>query len=270
MGVDIVHVSDTHIGYENRADDAGRGKTPGLERPDTLAAFAGVVDYAVERGVDAVVHTGDLFDHDIDRDTVEVTMVMLEYLYAHRIQFLFVLGDHDRDAAANNRFGVDPVAELLGAVETERATHLSDRGHPLGASDVAVFGCDASGVGFDEIREGYTLRDWDLSQFQMDATTASTVNVLCLHEPIGDSLPGRVQLGATLDGVDLDLVLLGHEHTPPFEGRWRTSRGGIEFVCAGPTIPITKRHETDPPGFFHVRVDGTRWTVERQTLSIES
>src|SRR6266487_2918229 len=57
----IVHTSDTHLGFSaySRLDPA---TGVNQRETDVYDAFELVVDYAIEKHVDAIVHAGDLFD----------------------------------------------------------------------------------------------------------------------------------------------------------------------------------------------------------------
>ena len=56
----ILHLADTHIGYSayNKLDENGINQ----RESDVCDAFSQVVDYAIEKKVDLVLHSGDLFD----------------------------------------------------------------------------------------------------------------------------------------------------------------------------------------------------------------
>ena len=56
----VLHLADTHIGYSayNKLDENGINQ----REVDVYNSFSQVVDYAIEKNVDLVLHSGDLFD----------------------------------------------------------------------------------------------------------------------------------------------------------------------------------------------------------------
>ena len=73
----ILFVSDTHLGYENRGE-TGSGKTVSwiddISSRDTIRRIG---EIAIQRGVDAVIHTGDLLDHEVDAVTLDAAEASL-------------------------------------------------------------------------------------------------------------------------------------------------------------------------------------------------
>ena len=67
----ILFVSDTHLGYENRVK-TGSGKTVSwASEISSVKTFKRIARIAVGRDVDAVVHTGDILDHEVDQATLD-------------------------------------------------------------------------------------------------------------------------------------------------------------------------------------------------------
>lgn len=63
--VTVLFVSDTHLGYENRAVTESGKTVPWIDEVNSAAAFTRVVEIAIERAVDAVIHTGDILDPSV-------------------------------------------------------------------------------------------------------------------------------------------------------------------------------------------------------------
>lgn len=103
----ILHVSDTHLGYENRESARGNPNTKWVNRVDSSAAFCATVQRAVADDVDLVVHTGDLFDDTVDRETLGAAIRALGKLVENNIPFYYVLGSHDRNAVGRSRGSVN-------------------------------------------------------------------------------------------------------------------------------------------------------------------
>ncbi len=123
----VLHTGDTHIGFRQY----------GLEerRRDFQSAFLQVVRLAVDEGVSAVIHAGDLFE---DRTPgAEDLLAALQGLFTLKeagIYFLGIVGNHEA------RRGVQwiDLFESLGV-----AVHLRDE--PFDLNGVPVYGRDFSG-----------------------------------------------------------------------------------------------------------------------------
>ncbi len=84
----IIHVSDTHLGY--------RQFNLNEREKDIYEAFNEVIDTAVKDRVDAVIHSGDIFD--VPRPSGNALYKLTEAikrLNEHNIRFFFTLGEHD-------------------------------------------------------------------------------------------------------------------------------------------------------------------------------
>jgi DNA repair protein SbcD/Mre11 len=92
--VDLLHVSDTHLGYQayNRLSADGLNQ----RELDFQDAFRRFVDHALEREPDLIVHSGDLFD--VVRPSnraIASTLQDVRRLSEARIPFVIVSGNHE-------------------------------------------------------------------------------------------------------------------------------------------------------------------------------
>ncbi|KPN31961.1 DNA double-strand break repair protein Mre11 [Halolamina pelagica] len=127
----ILHVSDTHFGlrqYRNK-----------VRRFDFADAFDAAVDIAIDEEVEAVVHTGDLFDDPSPNiPTVNRCLDAVSRLDSEDIPFLAIVGNHERKRDEQwmdivKRFG-----------NTERLSPSPTRvSEAEGKNPVNVFGFDA-------------------------------------------------------------------------------------------------------------------------------
>ncbi len=266
----LFHISDTHLGYQNRKKPGGGGNTKWVDRADSLRAFRTVLQQAVDENVDAVVHTGDLFDHDVKQDILGKSLSAIDSLAESGIPFHFILGDHDRLANGGEiPFAVDAVGALKSLTESGAVNHSATSPAHLNESIVTLFGVDAADIGFVEIQEGYTLDGWSPSDLKFDVGQTRGTNILCLHEPIRDLPISAIVKVAEQQGQSLDLILLGHEHRPPFDGKWQTSVDGVTVACAGPTIPISMYFDNHLPGYNRVRIGSNgNISVDRRELAL--
>jgi len=120
----ILHTGDTHLGYQQYHRPA--------RREDFLAAFDRVATDAIEDGVDAVVHAGDLF-HDRHPALADImgALGVLRRLEDAGVPFLAVVGNHE---AKRDRQWLD-LFESMGL-----ATRLGS--DPVTVGDVYLYGLD--------------------------------------------------------------------------------------------------------------------------------
>ncbi|GAA0548848.1 DNA double-strand break repair protein Mre11 [Halorubrum ejinorense] len=203
----VIHTGDTHIGYSQY-------QSP-VRRQDFLDAFEAVVDDAVDEGVDAVVHAGDLF-HDRRPDLRDLmgTISVLRRLDDAGIPFLAVVGNHEstRDGQWLDLF------ERLGL-----ATRLGDE--PVVAGDTAFYGLDHVPVSRRD--------DLDYAFADHGARHAALV-AHGLFEPFGYADWDTETVLAESD-VDFDAMLLGDNHTPDtatVADTWVTYPGSTERASA--------------------------------------
>ena len=91
--VHIAHINDTHLG--NRQYDSD------IRRQDFTNAFVQSVERAIERDVDAIIHTGDLFHRRTPPlPQVNQCINVLRRADDAGIPFLGIVGNHDRKMGA--------------------------------------------------------------------------------------------------------------------------------------------------------------------------
>jgi DNA repair exonuclease SbcCD nuclease subunit len=190
----ILHISDTHLGKRQYGSD--------IRREDFADAFERAVDIAIDREVDAVIHTGDLFDDPVPSlPTVMRAADILEPLEKRGIPFYGIVGNHERK-------NDDQWLDLLR--RTNAVTRLDKT--PTLVNDVALYGIDA-------VRPSV----WESTEFELETPpTEATCAILCMHELLSPLAPdvGRVypvQDVLNRVGIDLDGLALGDLHEPQSE-----------------------------------------------------
>ena len=209
----VIHTGDTHVGY--------RQYNSPERRADFLRAFERVVDDAVDDGVDAVVHAGDLFhDRRPELDDILGVLRSLRRLQAADVPFLAIVGNHE---ATRGSQWLD-LFEQLGL-----ATRLG--AEPTVVGDAALYGLDF----VPESRRG--ALDYEFEPVPASAEYA----VLVAHgqfDPLSVSIRGDAwDLAAVLEAstVAFDVALLGDEHahdTVSVDGVPATYCGSTERVSA--------------------------------------
>lgn len=222
----VLHTGDTHLGY--------RQYHLPERRADFLAAFEAVADDAIELGVDAVVHAGDLF-HDRRPDLTDLLgcLAVLRELKAADVPFLAVVGNHEtkRDAQWLDLFSEMGLVRRLGP-------------EPIAIGEVALYGLDfVPRAERDELDYEFEPHDADHAALVSHG----------LFEPLVPDY-GNVEWDAAevlaASNVEFDAMLLGDEHQPTraeIDGTWVTYCGSTERASAG---------ERDARGYNLVEFDG--------------
>ncbi|OYR38623.1 DNA repair exonuclease [Halorubrum sp. Hd13] len=200
MTTKILHVSDTHIGYQQYRN--------AIRREDYLDAFEQALQIA--RGehpahdnepVDAVLHTGDLFDDQLTSfDDVFACHEALCRLRETNIPFYVIVGNHE---LRRNTDFVDEFALTGDAIRLTRSpTVLND--------EVALYGIDS-------VRDP----DWEDADFSLEPADEGLVRLVAMHqlfsppiEPIDHEASNIIDLEPVFDrfGTEVDGVALGDCH----------------------------------------------------------
>lgn len=240
----VLHVSDAHLGTGQCGSDGGC--------EEFELAFERAIEVAVERGVDAVVHTGDLVDDPRPAlPTVSRCADVLDPPGLHDLPLYGIVDNRDR---SNGERWLD----LFRSVDA--VTRLGRE--PTVVGDTAVYGID-----------GVRPDDWRETEFSLDEPPAGVdCAILCVHEllerpraePAADA-----PVEALLDRVDVDLdgLALGGSHPPASErvdgtDVWypgATERFGTDDGVAG----VVQLLEIDDG-------DVTRQRLELETGSLQS
>ncbi|SFT04794.1 DNA repair exonuclease [Halostagnicola kamekurae] len=187
----LLHISDTHLGKRQYGSD--------VRRDDFAHVFGRAIKLAVDRDVEAVIHTGDLFDDPVPSlPTVMECAELLEPLEKHDIPFYGIVGNHERK-------NDDQWLDLLR--RTNAVTRLNREAMVVG--DVAIYGIDA-------VRPSV----WDTADFELEAPPeGAEYSILCMHELLDPPAEGVVANYPANDvlervNVNLDGLALGDLHQP--------------------------------------------------------
>lgn len=191
----LLHVSDTHLGNRQYGSE--------VRKDDMAEAFDQAIEIAVDENVDAVIHTGDLFDSRTP-SLPEVTRCIqtLRKLEEADVPFYGIVGNHDRKMD-------EQWLDLIH--ETGTAERLSREPTMIGG-DVAIYGIDS-----------VTKPSWHSKEFTLEPPEDSDAfTLLCMHQLLAPPVPGSEDFMAdhsteeVLDrvGIDLDALALGDYHKP--------------------------------------------------------
>jgi exonuclease SbcD len=231
----VIHTGDTHVGYQQYHSP--------VRREDFRRAFQAVVDDAVDEGVDAVLHAGDLF-HDRRPGLPDLMAVLsaLRTLQDADIPFLAVVGNHETTRTGE---WLDLFAEM------GLATRLGT--DPVELGDVAFYGLDWVPKSRRE--------ELDYQFTESDATHCALVG----HGLFTPFQHGEWDTAEILDAsnVPFGAVLLGDNHKPETAevgGAWVTYCGSTERASAS---------EEEPRGYNLVEFDPGAAETENPKAGID-
>ena len=183
----VLHTADTHLGYSQYHSET--------RAADFAAAFQTVIDEAVDRDVDAVVHSGDLFHQSRPGvGTLSTTLNQLQRLDEAEIPFLGIVGNHE---GTSDEQWVDVFGQLKLGIRLNAS--------PTVIGDTAFYGLDyvspARRPGLDY-------------EFEAHDAECSVLVAHGLFAPVADG--GRWELAEVMDAssVKFDGYLLGDDHMP--------------------------------------------------------
>ena len=252
----VLFVSDTHLGYENRAE-TGSGKTVSwIDEINSRDTIRRIRTIAMERDVDAVIHTGDMLDHEVDAVTLDAAESCLRDLALCDIPVYCILGTHDHNAAIPfYSSSVDGIAWMKDQVRNEYLIELSANPTSVAGGPLDAYGVSAENVGIDDVGT-YESLGWSPSEIVFGAASPGP-NVLCLHDgvtPYRDSSTADIDLDELLaqSRVSFDCVLVGDEHRPrgdDFEtGYTFETTDGSPVLYTGPAARVGPAYR-DHDGF---------------------
>ena len=270
----VLFVSDTHFGYENR-EKTGRGKTvPWVREISSSETITRLMEIATERGVDAVIHTGDLLDHEVDEETLSVVGAFLSVLSSQGIPVYCIIGSHDHDSAnPQHPDSVDGITWLKQQVQKGRLTELSTSPTPVAGGSLDAYGISAGNVGIDDVGKFHS-RDWGPSDVAFGAASPGP-NVLCLHDgitPYRSASTADIDLNQLLaqSRVSFDCVLVGDEHRPcgeDFESGYTfEADDGTPVYYTGPAARISHAYRTADAFATEVTISADNVGVSRHNL----
>jgi DNA repair exonuclease SbcCD nuclease subunit len=189
MTTRLLHISDTHLGNRQYGSD--------IRREDFADAFRQAIEIAIDEEVDAVIHTGDLFDtRDPRLPDLNQCIDILQQLQSTDVPFYGIVGNHERKMDA----------QYLDLINKTGTAERLDRTPTVINDEVAVYGIDA-----------VTKPAWHAEDFTLEESPNDAYTILCMHqllEPLVPEIFAEHHIDDVLDrvNVDLDAIALGDYH----------------------------------------------------------
>ncbi|TCN54920.1 exodeoxyribonuclease I subunit D [Rhodococcus sp. SMB37] len=216
----ILHTSDWHIGRTFHGVDL---------LADQAAALTAVAELVAERGVDAVVVPGDIYDRSIpSADAVAVCNAGLEAIRAAGAVIIATSGNHDSPVrlGAGAAFAAHGGLHLITRVsQVARPVVLNDEHGPVAFYGIPYLEPEITRTELDVpgARSHQEILDAAMARVQADAAESSGRTVVLAHAFVvgGETTESErsISVGgvetvsaATFDGADY--VALGHLHSP--------------------------------------------------------
>lgn len=246
--VQLLVLGDTHVGYRHRSNSK-KGKW--AQSTDDLGAFRRALNLARELDVDAIVHAGDVFDHQEKQSDRDAVAEQIDRSVEAGIPFYYICGNHDKQD------GRHALAQTLG-------THLSEASTTIGSSSVDLIGYDHMGS------------DFPTRKFGSSSDTHSNQTILVIHEsphPVVDN-SGKLLYQADSNKADvshyiekatfeIDLIITGHLHVAD---QPRVRGHDIPVLVTGPTIPISKYKKASKPSTWILTATDSGINIDRQPV----
>ncbi|MCK5024312.1 MAG: DNA repair exonuclease [Thermoplasmata archaeon] len=237
----ILHLADTHIGYSayNKLDENGINQ----REVDVYNAFNQIVDFAIEKKVDLVLHSGDLFD-TVRPSNRAISFVVGQLLRLSNagIPTVIISGNHETPRLRET-------GTVFKVFEHIDGLHLAYTGK-----------CQT--FEFNEIKVHALPHCADKERFEteLDAMKPDKkfkFNIAMLHSAVSGLAVFRMNEFNELIAQDSqlnrgwDYVALGHYHEP--------CEVGSNIVYAGSTEKYGFGHVNQPNGFVMLDTEKGKW-----------
>ncbi len=238
----LLHMSDTHLGYSaySRIDENGLN----VRESDVYRSFSNVIDLAIEEKVDAVVHSGDLFDSV--RPTNRAISQAVDGIIKLRevdLPFVVIAGNHSTPRLRETGSVFRVLEHLENVIPIYRSRCET---HEVG--DARITGLPHC---IDEASQERAI-----ASFRPDEPGGRYHNVGLLHGMVGISLPGmgeanEMRFPDSILDSGFDYLGLGH-----FHGHKPLAENA---VYAGATERFSFNEAGDPKGVVLVDLERRSW-----------
>jgi len=246
----LLHISDTHLGKKQYGQE--------FREQDIYNVFNQLIDIAIKEHVDAIIHTGDLFDVNDPPNRAEYEAVKaLKRLKEHNIPFVVIAGDHDTPKRSSSLYPqrlleeLDLIKFLYSDIRTNVIKYTLNDVHIYGISHVP------------------NLAKQLLKQRLSTLRAEGKKSILMLHQGLKEILPyeGAWQIEIGDLPKDFSYYAIGHFHT---RVTMNLDGGRILEIAGSPDIMREEEIEGyEKRGKGATLIDFSKDTPEIQLINIE-
>lgn len=233
----ILVVGDTHVGYRNRKPGK---QVPRRRGVNCQKSFERIVELAIASDIDAVVHTGDVFDDQPNAQNRNAVKQALNRLNDANIPFYYILGNHESTSGTRLLTG------------HPGCTHLSGTKSTIDRSTVSLFGIDY-----------HKPNKFPKNAIKRQPASSDGTNILVAHQTFAPFRAGGIDLQGLLNRspIKFDVVLCGHLHVAE-QGKI----GDVPVIYTGATDRISKTGTQNNPSTWHLSASGSDTNIKRHSL----
>jgi len=240
----LLHISDSHLG-------ASLSKTGGYSSESRcLTGFRRAIDIAIEREVDAVLNTGDLFHNDrhgIPCTVKEAAQEQITRLAERDIPFCSIDGDHERDAGR----------EVFRGFERDGLVTQLNETPQLVGQGLALYGRDFT-----------PATGWESTTWSPTPASTNRFGIAAIHQsikPISNSEWPECTVADILASVGphVHAIAAGHLHRTGID--WNEE---LPFILGGTTEPKRARQASSKPIVGLFTQDGNSLRHQRVQLTL--
>ena len=254
----VLFFADSHLGFDFPIRPRINRRRRGW---DFFNNYQYILDTAIDEGVDALVHGGDVFFRSkIPAQVIQKAYEPLLPVLEQGVHMFFVPGNHER-----SRLPTSPIFH-------HQNFHLFDRPRSF---SIEMDGLEVTWGGFPNIRhevqKGFPSQ---LAEVGYERESAA-LKILCMHQSIEDAVVGvqnyTFRRGPDVVGREqfpeyLDLVLSGHIHRQQI----LRSRGGIPLIYSGSIERTSFAERLETKGFFILNLSNDDISWEFRPLPARS
>ena len=242
----LLHISDTHLGKRQYGQD--------FREKDLYEVFNQLIEIAIKEHVNAVIHTGDLFDVNDPPNRAEYEAIKaLKKLREHNIPFIVIAGDHDSPKRSSSLYP----QRLLEEFNLIKFLYSDNIRYDVG--DVHIYG-----ISFVS-----NLAKLSLKQKLSSLKPEGKKSILLLHQGLKEILPyeGAWQIEIGDLPKDFSYYAVGHFHT-----RWKIKLDGGRILEIAGSPDIIREEEIEgyeKYGKGATLIDFSKESPEIQPINIE-
>jgi len=242
----FLHISDTHLGKRQYGQD--------FREQDLYDVFNQLIEIAIKEHVDAIIHTGDLFDVNDPPNRAEYEAAKsLKKLKEHGIPFIVIAGDHDSPKRTYSQYP----QRLLEEFDLIKFLYSNNIKYDIG--DTHIYG----------ISHVPNLASQSLKQRLSSLKPEDKKSMLLLHQGLKEILPyeGAWQIEIGDLPKDFSYYALGHFHTRRV---MKLDGGRILEIAGSPDIIREEEIEGyEKYGKGATLIDFSKESPEIQTINVE-